>query len=129
MQIAITPIYAGLLALLFIALSVRVIRYRQGSGISLGDAGDVAMQRRIRAQANFAEYAPLGLILLLVIEMQGAPALAVHALGLLLLAGRTAHGIGLTRERPTPILRVSGMIMTLGALILMAAGTLLHAIF
>ncbi|MEL6242726.1 MAG: MAPEG family protein [Pseudomonadota bacterium] len=129
MTITVTPIYAGLLALLFIALSVRVIRYRQGAGISLGDAGDVAMQRRIRAQANFAEYAPLGLILLLAIEMQGAPALALHALGLLLLVGRTAHGIGLTRAQPNPALRVGGMFLTLAALALMALGTLLHAIF
>ena len=64
MAISITPLYAGLIALLFIFLSYRVIKVRRGDRISLGDGENPDMAYRIRAQANCAEYAPLGLILL-----------------------------------------------------------------
>ncbi len=82
-MISITPLYAGLIALLFVALSYRVITVRRGNKISLGDAGRSDMAYRIRAQANCAEYAPMGLILLAMAEMQGAPGWVVHILGLI----------------------------------------------
>ena len=40
MPIVVTPIYAGLLALLYVFLSLRVIRMRRGARISFGDGGD-----------------------------------------------------------------------------------------
>ena len=59
----VTPLYAGLLALLFLVLSWRVIQFRQ-RGISLGDGGDPRMLRLIRGHANFAEYVPLILLMM-----------------------------------------------------------------
>ena len=60
----VTAFYAALLAPLFVVLSVRVILFRRGSGSTLGDGGDPVLLRRIRVQANFAEYVPLALILM-----------------------------------------------------------------
>jgi uncharacterized membrane protein YecN with MAPEG domain len=58
----VTPIYAGLLAIVFVLLSARVILGRFGPGNpSLGDGGNLDMLRRIRGHANFAEYVPLTL--------------------------------------------------------------------
>lgn len=94
MPLIITPIYAGLIALLFIALSARVILYRRANNISLGDQGDKALLKRMRVQANCAEYAPIGLVLLLICEVLGAPRWVVHLLGLMLLSGRLAHAFG-----------------------------------
>ena len=121
----ITAIYASVLALLYIWLSTRVIGYRRSNRISLGDKNDPELRQRIRAHSNCAEYAPIGVILLLLLELQGLPALAVHASGLCLLIGRAAHAIGL---QPHPMnfgLRTIGMALTLtqlagSALVLLA---------
>ena len=43
----ITALYAGLLAPLFILLSMRVIRRRRGAKVAVGDGGDMALLRRI----------------------------------------------------------------------------------
>ena len=125
----ITPIYACVIGLLFLVLSARVILYRRGAGISLGDGDDKTMRRRIRAQANCAEYAPIGLILLGLTEATGAPALAVHLLGLMLLAGRVLHGVGFWGKRPVMRLRVPGMILTTVMIALSAMGLLVHGLF
>ncbi|MEM6303484.1 MAG: MAPEG family protein [Pseudomonadota bacterium] len=113
MILTVTPIYAALLGLFYIGLAVRVIRYRRGNRISLGDAEDKAMRKRLRVHGNFAEYAPLALILLLLVELQDTPALAVHALGLSLLAGRVLHAAGLGSTPQRMNLRVTGMVLTL----------------
>ena len=46
MTLSITPIYAALFALFFVALSLRVIRFRRSARISLGDGGDEELRRR-----------------------------------------------------------------------------------
>lgn len=109
---AITGLYAGLLALLFVALSARVILHRRGRRIPLGDGGDPTFARRIRAHGNFAEYAPLGLVLLLILEVGGGAAWALHALGLGLLAGRAAHAWAFSTDGSL-LLRTVGMSLTL----------------
>src|SRR5213080_4444375 len=59
----VTPLYAGLLTLWFTLLSVRVMNLRR-RGIAFGDGGDIGVTPIIRAQANFAEYVPLALLLM-----------------------------------------------------------------
>jgi len=58
----ITALYAGLLAPLFILLSIRVIDVRRTARISIGHGDDPELLRRMRVHANFAEYAPFALI-------------------------------------------------------------------
>lgn len=116
----VTGLYAAPLAILFFVLSARVILYRRGNKISLGDGNDPILQQRIRAQGNFSEYAPFGLVLMLVAEAQGSPTFWLHLCGLLLLAGRALHGINFTfglRQMP---LRVGGMVLTFLSLALTA---------
>lgn len=55
MTLAITPLYAAPLVLVFIALSVHVLTYRRSHRIVLGDAGDRELLNRIRAHGNFTE--------------------------------------------------------------------------
>ena len=126
--IAITPVYAGLLALFFVFLSLRVIRFRRAAGISLGDGGDGEMRRRIRVHANFAEYAPVALILMALAELQGQPAWAIHLIGVLLAAGRMAHAFGVSRVPQIMTLRVAGMVATVGAIVVGAALNLAAAL-
>ena len=72
-MLTITALYAGLLALLFLALSINVIRYRRGEQVSLGDGGKRKLARGIRAHGNFAEYVPLVLVLMSIAELSQAP--------------------------------------------------------
>lgn len=116
----VTPIYAALLTVLLIILSFRVINIRKSDRISLGDGGNPALLRRIRAQANLVEYAPMGLVLLLIAELQGRPAALLHLAGLMLLAGRLGHALALSAPHPRLALRVAGMALTFSALTLLA---------
>ena len=56
------PAYAALLALLFIALSIRTIRARRAHKVAIGTGGHAAVERAMRVHANFAEYVPLALL-------------------------------------------------------------------
>jgi uncharacterized membrane protein YecN with MAPEG domain len=47
--------YAALLALLFIALSVRTLRLRATLRIAIGDGGNERLLRASRVHGNFAE--------------------------------------------------------------------------
>jgi uncharacterized protein len=91
----VTPLYAGLLAFFFLALSWRVIQFRQ-RGISLGDGGDPKMLRLIRGHANFAEYVPLILVMMGFLEIGHASIYILHALGIGLLVSRFLHGYALS---------------------------------
>lgn len=57
------PLYASILALMFVGLSVRTLRMRRRLKIAVRDAGNRRMLRAMRVHSNFAEYVPLGLLL------------------------------------------------------------------
>jgi uncharacterized membrane protein YecN with MAPEG domain len=128
MTVTITPIYAALTAFIFLALSWRVIRYRRANLISLGDKGDKNLLKRMRAQANCAEYAPFAVVILLLVEMSGAPALAVHLMGIALVAGRALHAYGFASTPQLISLRQLGMLLTLLVIALGALGLLAYAL-
>ncbi len=69
----VTPIYAAVLALVFVGLSVRTIRLRRRARIAVGDGGDPRLARAMRVHTNFAEYVPLALLLIYFAESAGAP--------------------------------------------------------
>jgi uncharacterized protein len=115
-MLAVTGIYAFGLTVLYLLLAVRVIIYRRGNKVSLGTGNDPVLEARIRAHGNFAEYAPLGLILMLIAEMQGTPSIWLHLVGALLLAGRLMHGVNFSFAIRKMPLRFGGMILTIFAL-------------
>ena len=127
MTVTITPIYAGLIALIFFALSWRVIAYRRANRLSLGDEGDRSLLRRMRAQANCAEYAPFGLLLLLLLELQGASLGMLHAMGACLLLGLAFHAYGFASKPMNLPMRQAGMILTFVQLIATSLSLLLVA--
>jgi uncharacterized membrane protein YecN with MAPEG domain len=128
MPLPITSIYAALTALIFLILSWRVISYRRANIISLGDSGDKNLLKRMRAQANCAEYAPLALILLMLSELGAAPTLALHILGLMLVGGRVLHAYGFASTPQKIIFRQVGMLLTLTMIGFAALGVLGHAL-
>ena len=92
---ALTGLYAALLALVFAGLSIWVIAGRAKHRVHHGDGGNDDLNRRIRAHANFAEYVPMILLLVALLEAGGAGRGTVHALLLPLLAARLMHPIGM----------------------------------
>ena len=91
----VTPLYAGILAILFFVLSLRVSSSRHGVA-SLGDGGDARLQRRIRAHGNFAEYVPLILVMLAMLELSRFSTYLLHALGVALVVARLLHAYALS---------------------------------
>ena len=115
-----TALYAAILALVFVALSARVIVRRRAARVSIGMGGDAGLERRARVHANFAEYVPLALVLLLLAELSRSPAWLLHLAGIALVLGRVAHAVGLSRRPEDFRLRVAGMVATLTTILVLA---------
>ena len=116
----VAPLYAGLLAIWYLVLSIRVIQYRGSAKINLGDGGDVSMLRRIRAHANFGEYVPLLLLMIGYLELSHTSIYVLHALGATLLLARLLHGISLSFTKKWMFGRFWGTLVTF-ILLLIAA--------
>lgn len=122
----ITGIYLAILALMFIPFTLRVGRYRLRNRISLGDGGDPELVKLMRAQANFVETVPLAVLLLVAMELSGAGAVWLHALGAMLVIGRLSHYLQITGVvRPLPF-RAGGMVLTLSVYLVAAIWLLIR---
>lgn len=121
-----TAPYFTALGLIAIVNAVRVIRLRQRLGVSLGDGGHDELNRAIRVFGNFAEYVPLGLVLLAALEFVQAPVWYMHVCGALLLMGRLFHAVGILGKGSMNA-RVVGMVMTFTTLALSAVGVTLFS--
>ena len=93
--IPITAVFAALLALMLVAVNIRVTVHRAKKKISFFDGGDEALGRAMRVQGNFIEYVPLALALMAMIEWMGAVHWVVYLFGAALLVARFAHAWGL----------------------------------
>jgi uncharacterized protein len=123
----ISSIYASLSALLVVRLSISVIKLRRKNRISVGDGGNEEMQLAIRTHANAVEYIPIALLLLLTLELNGAPKILIHILGSTLLIGRIIHAMGLPAMNLRK--RILGMQITLYLLIGLALLNILFFAF
>ena len=111
------PVYAAIFALFFVALSVRTLRLRRNLRIALGDSGNERMLRAMRVHSNFAEYVPFSLLLIFLVEAQGAHPLVVNGLCLILLIGRFSHAFGVSQTNENYRYRVFGMALTFTTLV------------
>ncbi|WP_429030190.1 MAPEG family protein [Aeromonas media] len=124
----IVPIYAALLALLFVLLGERTIRTRHRRGVALGHGDDPAMLRAMRVHANFAEYVPLALLLIYFVELSSQAPWLVHLLGVTLLLARLCHAFGMSRTPENFRYRVVGMGLTFSVILVSAAYILIRAL-
>lgn len=116
-----SSIYIGLAALLLVVLSLQVIRLRYRHKVEIGDGGVPELQRAVRAHANFIEYVPIALLLILTADLVGHQKWVVHVLGIALLIGRVAHAYGFTASPGPNIGRAAGVALTTLVLIAGAA--------
>ena len=126
--LAAVALYAGLNALILGWLAAHVGRMRGKLKIFMGDGGNPRMVRAMRAQANFVEYVPMALILVLLMALMGAPALAIHALGAALVLGRVLHALHFTAEDAPAWQRGAGAGLTILVLLSGGLGAVGHAI-
>lgn len=104
MIVTITPLYAGCFALLAVLLANQVLYVR----LRPKTAENWKANATERVQANFVENVPLSLTLLLVIELAGASALALHTFGSALLSCRLLHAWGMSRNEGANYPRLIG---------------------
>ena len=128
-MLIVTSVIASVLTGLFIKLSFAVIGLRRKNKVGLGNGGHDDLERAIRAQGNFAEYVPFGVILLACLELNGAPWWIVAISGVTLTIGRLIHIVGINTPPPDFSKRVLGMkftFFTLMALIVLNLGWSLY---
>lgn len=123
MDLPITSALAGAAAIFLVLLSFPIANHRRTKGVSFGDGGDEKFTRLIRAQGNFIEYTPIGLIAIGLVEMGGAGQMTVCGLAAALALGRLLHAFGLLSNQLWG--RALGMVLTLLS-ILIAGGLLLY---
>ena len=104
----ITALYAGVLGLMAVYLAFLAGSLRGKTQISIGDGGNPELLLAMRRHANFIEFVPLCLVLIGVLEMNGAPTAALHGLGASLVVCRVAHAVGLQADTMQGIGRLIG---------------------
>jgi uncharacterized protein len=119
----ITALYGAILGLLAVVLTVNVIRNRVGLKINDGDGGSVPMRMAIRAHANFAQHAPLALLLIGFAETMGTSKIIIHVLGAVLVLARLLSAWGLSSAEGPTFGRQSGAGLTI--LVLAAASIII----
>lgn len=112
LMLPVSALYTGLFLLLMLALAANVVRQRLRGQVSMGDGGNPTLAQAIRAHGNAAEYVPLVLIGLAVLELTGAPATVLHLYGGLFFLGRLLHAIGMTRPRAVNKARQLGIALS-----------------
>ncbi|NNF60489.1 MAG: glutathione metabolism protein [Gammaproteobacteria bacterium] len=124
----ITPIYAAVLALIFVGLAVRTLMLRRKLQVGIGTGKQPLLARAMRAHANFAEYVPIALLLIYFLELQIDSRAWIHVLCAALLAGRVIHAFGISQQPEDLRFRVTGMALTFFAVIAAAVHLLAGAI-
>ena len=114
-ELTTSPIYLSILSIVLIFLSINIIRLRRKKNIRLLDNGDESLKEAIRAQANFIEYSPMFLLILISLDLLGANYLLMHSLGCVFCLGRIGHAFSLLYHESRTnnfVFRVTGMAMT-----------------
>lgn len=121
MILPITLSAASILSALFMYLSISVTRARFATNIGLGSDAERAIAGgeeasapplfvAIRSHAHFAEYVPLSLLLLGLLELAQANQIALEVMASTLVLARVLHPIGMGRKSPNAF-RAGGNIL------------------
>ena len=86
MNIQITLLYAAILSIIYVALTIRVIKHRVTSKVLLGDGGISKLNIAVRTHGDFGEYIPLALFLMMGVELYQYSTSTLHTLGIALVA-------------------------------------------
>jgi uncharacterized protein len=115
------------LGVAYAGLSLAVGRRRGQANVSLGVGSDVGVAIgeeykapplliAIRRHGQFAEYVPISIILLFLLELNHANAVALAGLAAVLMLSRLCMALGLGRTTPNP-LRTAGNLLQWGMIL------------
>ncbi len=86
---------AAAAAIINIWLGIRCGQIRTKAGVSIGNGGNEMLERRMRAQLNFAENTPWVLALIAALELSGKGGQWLPIVAAIYMLGRVAHGLGM----------------------------------
>ena len=104
----ITLLYTSLITVFVIFLAFRNGLIRGKTKTMLGDGGSSELLQSIRAHGNLMEHAPIALMLLLLLEMQGVIAWKLHLIGSSFFLCRILHAYGIIISRESTPYRLVG---------------------
>jgi uncharacterized protein len=95
-SLPVTLLYGGLCTLLLLGLGLNVSRLRIAARVRAGDPLPPQLARPVRAHGNAAEWIPLGIALLLALELSRAGTrFTLHLLGGSFFLARVLHAAGM----------------------------------
>jgi uncharacterized membrane protein YecN with MAPEG domain len=119
LSLPVSTLYGGLNALVVIALGMAVTRLRIQTKAIVGSPQPKELTVPVRAHGNAAEWVPLGLVLLLVLELSSnASRFNLHLTGGSFFLARVLHALGLHSK--TPALGIAGALLNYLVLTVMA---------
>lgn len=116
MILPITLTTAAAAAIITLWLMIRIARLRAAHKVMHGDGGIALLARRMRAQLNFIETAPIVLALIAAIELSGKGGTWLMWVSAAYIVGRILHPLGLDREDANAF-RAIGVLLTMLTLI------------
>jgi uncharacterized membrane protein YecN with MAPEG domain len=137
-EFPLTMITACVLGIAYAGLSLAVGRQRGQANVSLGLGSDASigigeeykapkLLVSIRRHAQFAEYVPISILLLLLLEVSHASRAVLIGLAGALLLSRFCMALGLGRTTPNP-LRTAGNLLQWGMIVVASTFGLMLAI-
>ncbi len=114
-QLHLTLTYAPMLALIFCVLALLVVIQRRRTNVPYGDGDNPVLRGAVRAHGNFAEYVPIAIILLALLEYTGFNELLLNGLYILLILARISHATAMfspVKSRLYFLTRVFGALST-----------------
>ncbi len=110
-------LYIAILIVMALILSANVAVRRGPLQIGIGDGGNPVLQRMMRIQGNFMEYAPFCIGALIMLSIIGAPSWAIHTVGGTMVVGRILHAVGIYQTAGISFGRGAGMLLTFASLL------------
>ena len=121
MIVPVTAVFAAVTGLLLLVLSAQVVKYRLKYRKGLGVNEDPEFEAAVRAHATLVEYAPLGLIMLAIAELNGVSGSLIYWTGMALVVGRILHAWGMINGKGGPHwARMIGILLTWLAILVAA---------
>ena len=120
----ISAMYASILAALMIWLAFQVIKQRRSAKVAYADGGVNALQVARSAHSNAVDYIPITLILLVLVEFNGASPWMIHVIAILFVVGRVIHAKAILAESLKG--RIQGMKLTFLSMALLIALNLVY---
>ncbi|MBQ0832516.1 MAPEG family protein [Marinobacter sp.] len=113
MIVPVTGVFAAVLGILLLVLSAHVVKFRLKYNKGMGVTDDPDFEAAVRAHGNLVEYAPIGLIMLGIAELNGVASGFVYWAGMALVVGRLLHAWGMINgQGNTHKARALGVVLT-----------------